>query len=75
MGGAGTEGRGIIYSRRGEGYVSPLELSGRRQEVTRAVSEDARSSAITRRVSTLADEHKGEGVNKTGARVHYGFWP
>ena len=27
------------------------------------------------RLSTLADEHREEGEKKTGARVHYGFWP
>ena len=64
-----------IYSRRGRGYVSLPELSRRQGEATRGVSEGARSSAITQRLSMLADEHREEGEKKTGAWVHCGFWP
>ena len=64
-----------FIARGGRGYVSPPELSGRRREATRGVREGARSSAITRRLSTLADEHREEGEKKTGAQVHCGFWP
>ena len=59
----------------GRGYVSPPELSGSGREATRGANERVRGSAITRRLSTLADEHTEEGEKKTGARAHCGFWP
>ena len=42
------------------------ELSGSRRATTKGVCERGKSSAITRKLSTLADEHRKQGRSRQG---------